>query len=144
MVHDFPDQPSSKQDQPSIADADKTREQLLQELTRLRQRLTELTTLEQSETGKLESEQLESEQFEIKQTGSEQWGSEASKQRSSEAQFSQQEQFIAKIAQTIRQSLEIQQILDTTVAEVRRFLQVDRVVVYRFHDDWQGEIVAES
>lgn len=128
MVHDSPAQPSFNQDQPSIADANKTREQLLQELTRLRQRLTELTTLEQPELEQPESEQ----------------GSTRAPILLSTAQSSPQEQFIASIAHTIRQSLDIQQMLDTTVAEVRRFLQVDRVVVYRFHADWQGEIVAES
>lgn len=56
----------------------------------------------------------------------------------------ERERFIAKITQTIRQFLDLNQILNTTVAEVRRFLQIDRVIIYRFRDDWSGEIVAES
>ncbi|MGV0026988.1 ATP-binding protein [Phormidesmis priestleyi] len=44
----------------------------------------------------------------------------------------------------IRQSLELSEILDATVAEVRSFLQTDRVKVYRFYDDGSGEVVAES
>jgi PAS domain S-box-containing protein len=44
----------------------------------------------------------------------------------------------------IRQSLELSEILDATVAEVRSFLQTDRVKVYRFYEDGSGEVVAES
>ncbi|MBF2064689.1 MAG: GAF domain-containing protein [Calothrix sp. C42_A2020_038] len=35
-------------------------------------------------------------------------------------------------------------ILQTTVAEVRRLLEADRTVVYRFNPDWSGEFIAES
>ncbi len=41
-------------------------------------------------------------------------------------------------------SSEFASILQTTTAEVRRLLQVDRVVVYRFNPDWSGVFVAES
>jgi PAS domain S-box-containing protein len=51
---------------------------------------------------------------------------------------------LSRIALTIRQSLDISVILDTTVQEVREFLKADRVLVYRFDEDWDGEIVAES
>jgi PAS domain S-box-containing protein len=44
----------------------------------------------------------------------------------------------------IRQSLELSEILKTTVAEVRIFLKTDRVKIYRFHPDGSGEVVAES
>jgi len=56
----------------------------------------------------------------------------------------ERERFIAKIAQTIRQFLDLNQILTTTVSEVRRFLQIERVVIYQFRPDWSGRIVAES
>ena len=48
------------------------------------------------------------------------------------------------IALRIRQSLDLDIILDRTVAEVRSFLQVDRVAIYRFEPDWSGIVVAES
>ncbi len=48
------------------------------------------------------------------------------------------------IAQQIRQSIDLQKILSTTVTEVRQFLQTDRVVIYRFNPDWSGVVVAES
>lgn len=56
----------------------------------------------------------------------------------------ERERMIHSIAQTIRQSLNLEQVLTTTVAEVRYFLQTDRVVIYRFNSDWSGTIVAES
>ena len=51
---------------------------------------------------------------------------------------------VAEISQKIRQSLTLEQILNTTVIEVRQFLQTDRVLVYRFEPDWSGVVVVES
>ena len=48
------------------------------------------------------------------------------------------------ITNRIRQSLELKEILTATVAEIRSFLGSDRVMVYRFHGDSSGEVVAES
>jgi len=45
---------------------------------------------------------------------------------------------VVEIAQHIRQSLKLEEILNTTVSEVRQFLQVDRVFIYRFEPDWGG------
>ncbi len=56
----------------------------------------------------------------------------------------EQERMVAAIAHHIRQSLDLEQILDTTVAEVRQVLQTDRVIIYRFSSDWSGVIVTES
>ena len=44
----------------------------------------------------------------------------------------------------IRKSLDLQEILTATVAEIRSFLATDRVMVYRFHADSSGEVIAES
>jgi light-regulated signal transduction histidine kinase (bacteriophytochrome) len=44
----------------------------------------------------------------------------------------------------IRQSLELQEILSATVAEVRSFLDTDRVKIYRFEADGTGQVIAES
>ncbi|HEY9669481.1 MAG TPA: GAF domain-containing protein, partial [Coleofasciculaceae cyanobacterium] len=44
----------------------------------------------------------------------------------------------------IRQSLELQEILSATVAEMRSFLSTDRVKVYRFQPDGTGQVIAES
>ncbi|MEA5619557.1 CBS domain-containing protein [Cronbergia sp. UHCC 0137] len=54
------------------------------------------------------------------------------------------ERLLADVADRIRSSLELQEILDISVTEVRQVLDCDRVVVYQFLDDQIGEIVAES
>lgn len=54
------------------------------------------------------------------------------------------ERLMAAISLRIRQSLDIERILNTTVAEVRQFLACDRVIIYRFHPDWSGEVAVES
>ncbi|MBD1999833.1 response regulator [Leptolyngbya sp. FACHB-541] len=56
----------------------------------------------------------------------------------------QRSQLLADIALRIRQSLNLEKILTTTVAEVRRFLRADRVLMYRFESDWMGRVVVES
>jgi methyl-accepting chemotaxis protein PixJ len=44
----------------------------------------------------------------------------------------------------MRRSMTQDGVLNTTVSELRYALHTDRVIVYRFHDDWNGTIVAES
>jgi GAF domain-containing protein len=48
------------------------------------------------------------------------------------------------IAQQIRQSMDLTEILETTVTKVRQFIACDRVIIYRFNPDWSGVVVAES
>lgn len=54
------------------------------------------------------------------------------------------ERLIDEIANHVRQSLDLDDILQTAVLEVRRFLNVDRVIIYRFKDDWSGVVTIES
>lgn len=56
----------------------------------------------------------------------------------------QQQQLMVAIALIIRQSLKLEDILSVTVAEVRQFLQADRVLIYQFQPDMSGIVVAES
>lgn len=56
----------------------------------------------------------------------------------------EKENIVAAIALRIRQSLDLEFILNQTVTEVREFLQTDRVLIYRFEPDWSGVIVVES
>lgn len=51
---------------------------------------------------------------------------------------------LTEVASRIRASLNIEEILNTTVTEIRKLLECDRVLVYRFEPDWNGIIVAES
>jgi|GEM_PF-683518 len=59
-------------------------------------------------------------------------------------QQSLKQNLIMEIAKKIRLSLNINDILNTTVAEIRVFLDTDRVVLYKFNEDWSGRIVVES
>lgn len=56
----------------------------------------------------------------------------------------EQQRLVAATALRIHQSLELDDILTTAVQEIQSLLQVERVLVYRFHPDWSGEIVVES
>ncbi|MBD2343764.1 PAS domain S-box protein [Anabaena subtropica] len=56
----------------------------------------------------------------------------------------ERERLMRAVAQRIRQSLNLQDILDATVKEIKDLLGVDRVVVYQFAPNMSGEIVAES
>ncbi|MEC4804779.1 MAG: GAF domain-containing protein [Jaaginema sp. PMC 1079.18] len=53
------------------------------------------------------------------------------------------EKLFHRITGRIRSSLELNQILSATVAEVSDYLQTDRIKIYRFDTDGSGEVVAE-
>jgi methyl-accepting chemotaxis protein PixJ len=55
-----------------------------------------------------------------------------------------QSKVLANITRQIRASLIEDDVLKTTVTEVRRAFQVDRVIVYSFDDQWYGTVVAEA
>jgi light-regulated signal transduction histidine kinase (bacteriophytochrome) len=55
-----------------------------------------------------------------------------------------QESLLHQMINQIRRSLDLQEILTTTVSQVRLFLGADRVKVYRFDTDGSGEVIAES
>jgi PAS domain S-box-containing protein len=50
----------------------------------------------------------------------------------------------AEISQKIRQSLQLDEILQTAVAEVQKLLEVDRVLIFRFEPDGCGQVVQEK
>ncbi|MEH2301649.1 MAG: GAF domain-containing protein [Nostoc sp.] len=55
-----------------------------------------------------------------------------------------QSQLLADTIGSIRQSLNEEDALKTTVQEVRKVLSTDRVMVYSFNPDWSGTVIAES
>jgi diguanylate cyclase (GGDEF)-like protein len=59
-------------------------------------------------------------------------------------QVLEREDLLNRISTKIRCSLELQEILTTTVQEIRAFLGVDRVKIYQFAADDSGEVIAES
>lgn len=56
----------------------------------------------------------------------------------------QQERLMLIIANKIRQSLNLEELLQTAVDEIRQFLQVGRVLVYQVKSEGEGEVSAES
>ncbi|MUL35048.1 PAS domain S-box protein [Gloeocapsopsis dulcis] len=59
-------------------------------------------------------------------------------------QQTDRERLVELMTQRLRQSLNLQEILNTTVAEVRQFLACDRVFIHRFESDSSGIVVVES
>lgn len=55
-----------------------------------------------------------------------------------------QARLITEITQNIHQSLDLNQILDTTVTGIRQLLKTDRVLFYSFESDCTGLVMAES
>jgi PAS domain S-box-containing protein len=56
----------------------------------------------------------------------------------------EQQRLVMEMTQRIRKSLDLSEILQTTVNEVRQFLQTDRVIVYKFAPNWMGTVIFES
>jgi light-regulated signal transduction histidine kinase (bacteriophytochrome) len=55
-----------------------------------------------------------------------------------------QESVLRRITTRIRQSLELEDIITATTAEVRALLGTERVMIYKFHGDGSGQVIAES
>ena len=53
-------------------------------------------------------------------------------------------QLFAEVTLKIRQSLQLEEILQTTVTEVQNILQADRVLIYRLWPDGTGNVVTEA
>ncbi len=56
----------------------------------------------------------------------------------------EREKTISTIIHKIRNSLDINEIFQRSVNEIRQLLKADRVLIYRFNEDWSGEFVVES
>jgi PAS domain S-box-containing protein len=54
------------------------------------------------------------------------------------------ERLVLQIIQKIQRTLDLEEILQATVTEVRQFLHVDRVLVFRLEPEGNGTVVAES
>lgn len=57
---------------------------------------------------------------------------------------SRREQLVAKIALKVRQSLDWESILNKIVADIRKLIEADRVLFYRFEDDFSGIVTHEA
>ncbi|MFH7245568.1 MAG: diguanylate cyclase domain-containing protein [Spirulina sp.] len=60
-------------------------------------------------------------------------------------QQAQRDRVLAQVTRRISQSLDLQEVLDTAVAELRQMMQTQRVMVYQFEgEDGSGRVVAEA
>ncbi len=72
---------------------------------------------------------------------------EVTKRRRAEVVLRQQterERLVMQIAHHIRQSLNLEEVLVTTVSEVRHFLACDRVLIYQLWEDGTGSAITET
>ena len=63
------------------------------------------------------------------------------------AHVAERQQTLASVITKVRESLDLNEIFETTTLELRRVLNADRVIVFRFHSDNSsdgGEVVAED
>jgi PAS domain S-box-containing protein len=56
----------------------------------------------------------------------------------------EQQRLVMDLTRRISGSHNLLEILQTTVDEIRQFLQIDRVIIYQFAADWSGTISVES
>ncbi|MEM8642133.1 MAG: PAS domain-containing protein [Cyanobacteria bacterium P01_G01_bin.54] len=59
-------------------------------------------------------------------------------------QLAKQRELLNQISTQIRRSLQPEVIQQTTVHEIRQLLNADRVVIYRFEENWHGQVIVES
>ncbi|WP_204151838.1 response regulator [Leptolyngbya sp. CCY15150] len=59
-------------------------------------------------------------------------------------QSMRQERLLRLITQRIRQSLQLQDVLNVAVSEVQQLLSNDRALIFRFQTDWSGTVIAEA
>ncbi|MBW4604440.1 MAG: GAF domain-containing protein [Calothrix sp. FI2-JRJ7] len=65
-------------------------------------------------------------------------------QASERERIAERQKSIAKTIEKIRQTFDLETIFHTATHEIRKILEADRVVIYRFNPDWSGDFVVES
>jgi methyl-accepting chemotaxis protein PixJ len=60
------------------------------------------------------------------------------------AQSAHREQALNRVITRIRQTSDLESIFSTTTQEVRRLLDIERVTIYKFRDDFFGDFITES
>ncbi|MEO0408628.1 MAG: GAF domain-containing protein [Cyanobacteria bacterium P01_A01_bin.135] len=56
----------------------------------------------------------------------------------------ERERLVSEITRRVHQTLDLDEVLQTAVDEVRQFLQTDRVLLFRLYENGQGDVVTES
>ncbi|MCA1991764.1 MAG: GAF domain-containing protein [Coleofasciculus sp. S288] len=65
-------------------------------------------------------------------------------QTQQQALEAERERALAKVVDKIRQPFDISKVFETTTQEVRKLLNVERVTIYKFRDDYFGDFICES
>ncbi|NEO30475.1 MAG: GAF domain-containing protein [Symploca sp. SIO3C6] len=65
-------------------------------------------------------------------------------QTKEKAQAVERERTLTALIEKVRRSFDIRSIFRTTCQELRNMTKADRVVIYRFNDDWSGQFLGES
>lgn len=68
----------------------------------------------------------------------------ATEQRQQKEAEAKRARAFADMTKQILRSLNLEDIFNTTVRQVKQALKADRVVIYRFESDWNGKMIAES
>jgi len=66
------------------------------------------------------------------------------RQSEKQAKEAERERALAKVVDKIRQPFDINKVFETTTQEVRRLLNVERVTIYKFREDYFGDFICES
>ncbi len=61
-----------------------------------------------------------------------------------EIQALERQKALVRIVSNIRRSLNLETICQVATDEIRQLLEIDRVAIYRFNEDWSGEFTIES
>ena len=88
--------------------------------------------------------QLEAEKMELLQNRATELESQVQARTAALEAKAQQERLLNTIADQIRSSLDLEQILTTTVREIHALLGSDRVIIYQFRPDGSGIVIAEA
>ncbi|CAN1213335.1 histidine kinase [Tumidithrix helvetica PCC 7403] len=88
--------------------------------------------------------QLEAEKLQLLQSRNRELEQQVRSRTAKLQEQAKRERLIVRISERVHSSLDLQDILNTAVIEVRSFLKCDRIIVFQFEPDWSGTIVAES
>ncbi|MGC1393132.1 MAG: response regulator [Coleofasciculaceae cyanobacterium] len=88
--------------------------------------------------------EAEAKSFAVKMTGINMDVTERKRTQEELQRQNRRSQLFAEVTLKIRQSLQIQEILQTTVTEVQRILQCDRVLIFKIGSSGFGKIVTEA
>jgi PAS domain S-box-containing protein len=88
--------------------------------------------------------QLEVEKLELLQIRNAELEQEVQKRIAELQAQTERERLLSGITSRIRRSLDLQETLNAIALEVRQFLNCDRVIVYKYHPDGNGIIIAED